>query len=371
MPKSGKLVKRVLHRRRRSNLRHNRRNTVRTVAQRLSVLRRLVLFPETNDAGWLSKLSWFASVALKLFATILMVSDDLEASDITTGSGSVLILGPGDFAAFSPYAVPVTTTKTDKEVKCLKSFPFERVNLSSIRVEIIPSADVSVRGGMYAALLIPIDSLDINAMVIDGELSDKVVSKFSADYDDLIKHPRARMGPVTKGLSLSINLPQTPHNIRVYWTKDKGYMNMFPNCALLVAFSDMAAKQQAVSDGYSPAKSLFEVHLRARLSFYEPSELTISHDYGSDSFSCFTPKILSTQSKDINKLTHKTTRCVRFFDKKYEVEEGKKLSLHDIPYDDAVAMLHHFDKPHLIHKLKAPNIESALVDAMETSAVIV
>ena len=64
--------------------------------------------------------------------------------------------------------------------------------MQNLSVKIVPSADKDVRGDMYAALLIKIDSVD-NSIIS----SKKLLEKYSATYDDIIKHPNAKMAPVT------------------------------------------------------------------------------------------------------------------------------------------------------------------------------
>lgn len=358
MPKGRKFsssaARRIVRRGKRSS---NRTHSRRTSHQRLSILRRLVLFPNSSDSTWLSKLSWFASIALKLLTTVIGVTPELEVDEAPTGAGTTMILGAGDFASFSPFATSVLSNVNDKEVVCLKTFPFERASMHSLHVRIIPSADVSVRGGMFAALLIPIDSVDLSS-VLSSKSSNAtdVVSKYSSVYDDLIKHPRAKMGPVTSGLELHLSLRSGPHDIRIVWDDSKGFCNMFPTCALLVAFSDLAAKRDQVTAGYSPAKSLFEVHARASLGFHEPSELAPTHNKTEASMSCYTPKILTTSSTNVNTVTV-PTRTVCFFDKRYEVEEGKTLSLFDIPQAEAKRVLEYYDRGDLLSKLTCNDFE--------------
>lgn len=351
----------------RSKRRNHRSAGRRTSIQKLSILRRLVLFPTTSDSTWLSKLSWFASIALKLLSTVIGVTDDLDAVEAITGAGTTLILGAGDFASFSPFASGVKSNVNDKEVVCLKTFPFERTSMHSLHVKIIPSADVSVRGGMYAALLIPIDSVDLSSILSSKSTSaSEVVARFSSVYDDLIKHPRAKMGPVTSGLELQLSTKAEPHDVRIVWDESKGFCNMFPSCALLVAFSDLAARQADVTAGYSPAKSLFEVHARAMLGFHEPSELTINHNRTDSSMSCYTPKILSTSSANVNKPVP-TFRTVCFFDKRYEIEEGKTLNLREMPIEDAIRILEFYDRSDLRSRLTSDDFE--LVTGMKDACI--
>lgn len=327
--------------RRRATTRRRSNNIRRSGKQSMAVHRRLVLFPKVSDSDWLQKLAWFSSVALKLFSLVVGVSDDLKADSANIGSGSTILLGPGDFAALSPVSVPITTSKTDKEVKCLKAFPFERASLSHVHLKIVPSVDMSDRGGMYAACIIPIDPVD--ATIIESYNATQLVNKFSCSYDDIIKNPRAKMAPVTRSLSLSIALSARSSNIRIRWDGTCGFVNAYPSCALMVAFSDLAAKIGGVNANYAPNKALFEVHLTGQMQFHEPAEITVVHESSEDSMSCYTPKILMTGSKSIN---------VRYFDQQFETTDGR-VDLTKIDRKVAIDMLQHFNRMDLVTKLDA------------------
>lgn len=312
--------------------------------QGLTVHRRLVLYPDTNDSKWLTALAWFSSVALKLFSIVTSVATNLVAEAVTVASGTTILLGPGDFAACSPYAVPITTSVADKEVKILKAFPFERASLHHMAVKIVPSVDLGSRGGMYAVLLVKIDSIDAQSILESAESKAKVIiEKYSCDYDVMIRHPRAIMSPVTKAISLALNLPSTPHNIRVKWTDDSGFVNSYPSCALMISFSDMASKKNEISSNYTPSRSLFEVHLKGRISFLEPGDLVQEHDSNEPSMSCYTPKVYSSDSKNVN---------IRFNNLTFE-SPNLNLDLRKISLSNGIAMLTHYDRTDLIKQLEA------------------
>lgn len=339
MPKFriNKLVKRRLRSRRSVRIRKaNSSTSGHTGRQKMAVHRRLVLYPDTADSSWLSKLSWFAGVALKLFTAIASISDDLQAKTVTIGSGSVMLLGPGDFACCSPYAVPITTTSNDNEVKCLRSFSFERVSLHRVLVTIVPSVDLGTRGGMYAALLIAVDSSDFQLLAQENNAKN-MMEKYSPNYDDIIRHPRAKLGPVTKSLTLSISPKPTPHNVRVEWNNDTGFVNAYPSCVLIVAFSDLAAKVDDVDAGYTPAKSLFEVHLKGDVLFHEPADLVVQHNVNRPSMSNYTQKILTTNCQSINAVTKTKSRSLVHFGRCYDYVEP--FSFDQLPVDAAIDVM--------------------------------
>jgi hypothetical protein len=328
----------------------NRINTVRrrySAAQRMAVHRRFVLFPNVTEAKWLTKLAWFSTIALKVLKMVVGINDDFTASEKSTGAGTAIMLGAGDFAATSPFAVPVTTTRTDKEVICLKAFPFERASLHHIHIKIVPSADVSVRGGMYAALIQPIDPVDAQNLIDSGEGND-LVKRYSYTYDDIIKHPRAKLGPVTSPLAINARLSPTPHSIRIKWDSNKGFCNAFPNCVLLVAFSDLAATESEVDKGYMPARSLFEVHVRGQIGLHDPSELTTLHDENNASMSCFTPKLMTSESASINAVSN-MKYDLQFFDRRYTLD--RPLDIRTLPKEHAVQMLQHYNRTDLMERL--------------------
>jgi hypothetical protein len=293
---------------------------------------------------------------------VVGVNDDLTASERITGAGSAILIGAGDFASVSPYAVPVKTTRPDKEVTCLKAFSFERASLHHLRIKIVPSADVSVRGGMYAALLQPIDPIDAQN-VIDFSEGASLATRYSYTYDDIIKHPHAKLGPVTSPLTISSRLNPTPHSIRIRWDDNKGFCNAFPNSVLLVAFSDLAATEAGVDLGYSPSRSLFEVHLCGQIGLHDPSELTQKHDENNASMSCFTPKLMTSDSSSINDVTTPTYELT-FFDRKYTLE--RPLDIRTLPKEHAIEMLNHYGRTDLMERLLQhygdDNIHSDLED---------
>lgn len=323
-----------------------------------TVHRRLVLYPNVQDASWLSKLAWYASVALKLFKLAVGVSDDLTVDEAITGSGSVILLGPGDFAAMSPMAVPVKSdAKTDNEVKVLKCFPFERAALSRISVRISPSVDLGSRGGMYAAVIVPVDATDA-AMASEPYPKDEstqhtpnnILQRYSCSYDDIIKHPNAKMAPVTRSLSLQLNLAPVYHNIRIIWSDDTGYVNAYPNCAILIAFSDLASKQSGVDSNYGPNKSLFEIHMTGSLGFKDPGDLITDHESGAQFKSNYTPLVCVTNRT--NKNTHKAIMPyqVSFFD--HHFTSDRPIDLRTIPLEVAEEMLAHYGRLDLLPKLR-------------------
>lgn len=357
MPKSKNIVsKRQRRRRPRATHRRRRIRNSRSFGQSMAVHRRLVLFPKVDDSKWLQNLAWFASVALKLFSFVTGVSDDLEASTANVGSGTTIILGPGDFAAFSPVSVPIATTKTDKEVTCLKAFPFERAQLRHVSVRIVPSVDIGDRGGMYAACLIPVDTMD--STLVGNFQAPQVINRYSCSYDDIIKNPRAKMAPVNRPLVLNLALNDPPANIRIHWDETLGFVNTYPNCALMVAFSDLAAKQSGVDSNYAPNKALFEVHMTGSVRFTEPGELTVQHNSSESSMSCYTPKLCCTNSKNIN---------VSFFDRKFETPDGK-LDLRKLNRSDAVRILKHYGRTDLIEvldKFKEDHMDLSSFESLE------
>lgn len=333
--------------------RRRKRVRARTGTGQMAVHRRIVLFPKVNDSQWLQKLSWFASVALKLFALVTGVSDDLIASSANVGSGTVIVLGPGDFAAFSPVAIPIVTSKADKEVVCLKAFPYERASLRTVHIRIVPSVDIGERGGMYAACLIPIDPYD--STLVGNFQAKQILDRYSCNYDDIIKNPRARMAPVNKTLTLSLTVNQKPSNIRIHWDNADGFINTYPSCALLVAFSDLAAKQAAIDSNYAPNKSLFEVHMTGHVLFSEPGEITVKHDSSESSMSCYTPKLSTTNTGNIN---------VRFFDHSFDSKDGT-VDLRTIDAFAAKQMLSHFGRLDLLPKLSRERDTSMEFERLE------
>lgn len=303
-----------------------------------------MLYPNVKAASWLSKLGWYASIALKVIKLATGVSDDLKATSSTIGAGTVMLLGPGDFAAHSPFAVPM---KADNSLvyNALRTFQFERAALSSVDITIVPSADLGTRGGMYAACLYPIDGVDAMASdVTAGEL----LRRYACDYDDIIKNPRARMAQVTKPLKLRLNVAPKPHSVRAKW--DNGidnFFNSYPSCALAVAFSDLAEKEESVDTNYAPNKSLFEIHLRGSLHLYDPAELKVEHQVANDSESNYTSTILATKAG---------SATVKWFNHRFEAVDD--LDLRRIPFPVAKEMLEYYGRTDLLPALVAAHADN-------------
>lgn len=355
MPKQQRIQKRQ-----RRNVHIGKRNRNRSrrpsgSVQTTDVHRRLVLYPTSDKAEWLDKLAWFSSVALKLIALVTGISDDLTADTKSTSAGTVIILGPGDFAAFSPFAVPVTSTSTDKEVLALRSFPYERASLPRLSVKIVPSVDQGARGGMYAAVLIKIDPTDAGLILETAKLQKSLLAKYSYDYDTIIKNPKSVLAPVGRPITLSIGGAATPHNIRSNWSDGYGFVNQYPTYVLCVAYSDLACSDSEIVSQYTPSRSLFEVHLRGVLKLHEPGELVIHHDKTTASQSCYSSKLLTSTTKDIN------TVDVKFFEHTFPCKNGK-LDLRTIDPDIARKMLVHFDRLDLIKSLEIPSLEHLEMD---------
>lgn len=335
--------------RRRHRVRLSRHNP-----KALSIHRRLVMFSDTADSSWLKTLSWFGSIALKLFALVVKVTDDLKAVSKTVSSGTVMLLGPGDFAAVSPFAVPVTG-REDKEVLALRAFPFERASLRSVNVKIVPSADLGQRGGMYAALLMRTDPIDSQKLIDTPEQTACLLKKYSAKYDDIIKHPDAILSAVTKPVNFSMNVNSAPHNITAQYNSEHGFINVFPTCVLIVGFSDLAGTAAESENNYSPGKSLFEIHIRGTVNFHDPGELKADMKVTSLDQSSYSQKIFRSDSANIN---------VSFFDHSYESEDGT-LDLVKLPPSVSKRMLIHFDRLDLLPKLRLAYASAHLSDDFE------
>lgn len=366
MPKSRISKQQIKRNVRRNRNRNSKRKSVRSGSnQSVQVHRRLVMYPNTTPSSWLSSLAWFSSVALKLFNMVTGIGDDFITASSILGSGIAVFLGAGDFASHSPFAVPVVSAKKDAEVKALRTFPFERSSFKTIQVKIVPSADMGVRGGMYAASLIKLDTIDAQTILaLKGNGKAKgLVNKFSASYDDIIKHPKAVLAPVNKSISLFMKVDSSPHNIRAVWSDDLGFTNAYPCCVLSVAFSDLASAQSNIDDNYSPAKSLFEVHMKGSIQFLEPGELDVNHQENLESQSNYTAKLLTTNSKDTN---------LKFFNYEYEAADGK-LDIRTIDVDRATEMLRYYNKEYLIPKLleyhRTKDEDSQMVSSFEAVEV--
>lgn len=321
-----------------------RRARVRGV-QEAKVHRRLVLYPSTTDSKWLDTLSWYGSIGLKLFSLFTSVSDDLTATTVTSGSGTVMLIGANDFAAFSPFATSLTGS-SGSEVMSVRALPFERARLPHLKLKIAPSVDLGSRGGMYAAVVIRADPIDA------ADLSLDYMNRFSADYDVIIKHPNAVLSPVTKAITLSIASQAAPRDIRTEWDNNTGFDNKYPSYVLLIAFSDLASKMADVDAGYSPAKSLFEVHMVGSLQLLEPGELNVVYKSGND-----TQHASSWATSKIS-FTNFTRRTLTAFGKSIDVDRelvqrDGTVDIRRLPLEYGEHILTAFDRRDLLLELRA------------------
>lgn len=270
-----------------------------TVGQVLPVHRRMVMYPKTTASSWLQNLSWFGGVVFKLFTMLSSVSDDLKASLKISAAGSTILFGPGDFAAISPVANKVFTS-TDNEVKALRVLPYERGCLTGGTVRIVPSVDVGTRSGMYAAAIVPIDTLsELLATTVDWP------DRLSPNYDDVLKLPNSVMSPADRPITLRFRSKATAHTLSVHWREANGtvdgYNNKFSTHALIIAFSSLAAEDNFSNSEYSPSRSLFEVHFSTAIRLFEPIPLpAASEKPNNDVQSVVTMKMNSTDTTSIN-----------------------------------------------------------------------
>lgn len=303
---------------------------------RTKVHRRSVLFPATAEASWLTKLSWFASIAMKFISLIVGVEETprgLRATVANVASGCVIALGPGDFASHSSFASFYTHKDTDKDVFSLRALPFERYSLSGLNIRVAPTVDLGKRGGLYAVLLHTVDLEDARAMINSG--SPKVwLKRYPTDYEDIIKHPRAKIAPVTSHISISLGGSTALQDIRVVSTSVAGYVNNNYTHVLCIAFSDLAAVQASLDDNYSPTHGLFEVNMTGTLVMSDPAEITLSADGSAPggSASLCSAKIL----------TGETRRLTKFFHHRHEEVEGHEGMLYCMHPEMRNALCRHY-----------------------------
>lgn len=340
MAGKGKLRSKKQRIRSRNTRTHPRRSA--TNVQNIGVHRRLAVYPKTASASWLDKLAWYGSIALKLFTLITGVNDDLEAETKTHGAGTTMLLGPSDFAAVCPSSSLVYTSK-DKEIMALRVLPYERGSLGKVTIKIVPSVDLSNRGGMYAAVVCP---LDVNSTATKS--SPDYADRYVPDYDQIIKNPRAVMAPSTKPITLSFYGDKTPRIFTCFWkSESNGYTNAYPTHAVMIAFSSLATEERNIDADYSPSRSLFEVHIRADLRLHEPTSIPDATEKPTDLASYVTNKIERTNDAKIN---------MRFYNRSWDFETSTP-SLFRLPYADALSIVTHY-RPELVTKLITHHPES-------------
>lgn len=342
--------RRVARSRRAPSRRVNRRDGPIT-----KVHRRLAVYPEPPQRGWLDTLAWFGSVAMKLFSIIYNVADDLTAGYAVTNAGVAVVLGASDFSAFTPYGSP-NAYKQDREVKALRMLPFERQSLPSVQVKIVPTVDIGSRGGMYASVLVRADQID------QPDWGASYINRFDSDYDTIIKHPRAVLSPVTRTTTLTCTSPDPPRDLRVKWEDGTGFVNNYPSYVLMVAFSDMAATTPSdVSSQYTAGKSLFEVHLQGNLHLFEPTSMdTTNMNQQKAESCCVTQKLLTTGMRNINSASKYSIQNVKCYNQSCDVSseymEGGRVDLRHVPLEFGEHVLRSMDREDLLLELRAHHL---------------
>lgn len=333
---------------------HRHPNHTKSISQRFNVRRRLALYPKTEASTWLQDLSWYGSFALKLITALIAVTDDLEGEQITIGAGVTMLLGPGDFAAVSPVASQIYT-KSDKEVLALRAIPYERIKLRTVHVRIAPSVEQGSRGGMYAALLIPLDQNDTESIG-----AAEMLARYPSDYDTIIANPRSVLSPVTQSITLRLTLRGPPVDARVYkFDNSKGWLNACPSCVLMVAYSDLANSKEAVADNYAPQRSLFEVHVTGAVDCMDPTPFPTQKEQHEDSDSAVTQKILNTFTSNDN------SRLVHIFGKSVSIKEdcileNGNIDLTKLHPEISRNVLIGFDRVDLLPALQIKSLSSSL-----------
>lgn len=348
MPRQG--GKKVIRRNRRVVNRRRANSKRSTNSQHLKVHRRCAVYPKTKNSTWLDKLSWYGSIALKIFRTIYGVTDTLDPVTAITGSGTTIMLGPGDFASASIAGAQVFTS-TDREVVACRAIPFERGTIRRMKIRVVPSVDLGARGGMYAACVVPVDAVDSAIQLGD------FVKKFDPNFNSIVKNPSARMAQVTEPLTLHISSRARPTDIRLTaWDATLGWVNAFPQYALMIAYSDLATNTASTETHYAPASSLFEVHLTGDLVLFEPSEIQQATEkpVGMQE-STSTLKLFTTDAASLN---------MSFYEKSWDVRP-EHMNLRHLPYRDAERILLHYDRPDLIPKLQLTSTPPSISASME------
>lgn len=281
------------------------------------ISRIITAYPIVND-DWLSKLAWAGSMALKLYKTIsintmLDGSAKLEDSSVTTNAGQVLLLGPSDFAAKSPFVISCFDSDAAKR---LTSFlTYERISLPELTVRVFPCVDVSQRAGMFAAYLQPLDYINDDV--------DNMLCRFSAEYEEVIKHPNVKVGPTSRPMNLKISRRAAPIAPCIIEGKEKSsmpgnYYNRDPWYVLVVAFSDLATKMPDTA-AYSTERAAFEIHLKGKLRLFNPSPVlgSLIENKTIDNESMVSERICNLDPK-------KTS--YRFYNIRFDAKNGTKIS---------------------------------------------
>lgn len=266
---------RYLNIRRRHNTNRRRRGTsmrrYKTGSIHQANISRVITAYPYIKSDWLAKLTWAGSMALRLYKTIsaaaFIQSDSLLADiAVTTNAGQVMLLGPADFASVSPFVISCFDNDTAKK---LTSFiTYERMSLPNLSVRIFPCVDVSQRAGMYAAYLQQLDYINDTVSIM--------LERFSAEYEQVVKHPNVKVGPTSKPLNLQISRRAVPiapfiEEGATMSSMPGNYYNRDPWYVLVVAFSDLATKTAGESSAYSQERAAFEIHLKGNLKLYNPS----------------------------------------------------------------------------------------------------
>lgn len=240
----------------------------------LSTFRRLISYPSSGhsptpgerppkSSWWLDKLEWFGSIALQLIGVMLTIAqdDDLlkDGSFAITSVGTSIGISAGDLLSTSA----ISTQGENGEC----SVPYEQARILWVKAHIVPIVDTSVRGGTYAAAIVPIET--------HGAIED-----VSHDFEVLSLQPGSVIRSITQPVSVSWSPTILEQGLQWYDLNVTQNVNDSPACVLVIGFSDMALNSLdsggTKSAEYTPKKSSFEVHLEGRVEVRRPGYAVIS-----------------------------------------------------------------------------------------------
>jgi hypothetical protein len=275
--------------------RRPRRNTQRASRGTYSIdaRRTFTLYPKQtkddtseSETSWLDAIFKYGTIAAKLilatFATSL--SAPLTLSTTVVGAIQTILIGIDDLVMDNPFVELDTIRKTGSTVILqMPKVDFKQAKLARIHVRIAPSAEVSKRGGLVAAVLIPLTREESDQF--QKNFPDRSVYTDSAavepldsyNFTQLQQFPNAVVRDASKPISISQHATGFQAMKHAFGTQVKPDYD-FPGKThggpvlykLCIGYSDLATYKADPSERYRPEESTFHISINSVLHLSEP-----------------------------------------------------------------------------------------------------
>lgn len=278
------MVKRNNRRRRRPRPKRSRRrmprpsqtlSNPRSGLRNVHAVRGFNFFPAQIDkttgeikTTWLDNLAKFGAVAMKLFGILTAKAhqNSLTAGVVVTSSVQSFLLGAEDLL----YSHPLATLDSVQRLHV----GYTTARIKSFRIVISMMGAIGERAGRIAALLIPLTREQALEFQDYNTASTSYVVSESTSFEELTYMPGAKVGPASKGLSLSFipNSAYTRSSIEIgSFVTNSDPIGGLPIVKLVVGYQDLASNDSNPETMYSLKEAVVSVEVQASMDIDCPS----------------------------------------------------------------------------------------------------